>query len=177
MIFLQLIDSKYFPYIPFCTKKSSYIYRFIAHGTMEEKIYDRQVTKLATSMRVIDEHQVDRHYKADDLQELFNTENIDPKDKWSQSNPPNDDMLVKILYKNPDKIYKFHEHDSLLKNKTEETLSNEEINKAMKEFEEGKNQPTVTQQSSIENQIFHQTKNTREIFNCWKKHTNKDTPY
>lgn len=113
-------------------------------GTMEEKIYERQVTKLAISKRVIDEHQIDRHYKENDLMELYNIENIDrPDSERPQPILPSDRLFAEQLSKYPHFIFQYHEHDSLLENKSEETLSAEEINAAWEEFEAEKNRHLI----------------------------------
>lgn len=112
---------------------------------MEEKIYERQVTKLAISKRVIDEHQIDRHYKENDLAELYNIENIDPEGERPQPKLPKDRLFAEQLQKFPEFIWNYHEHDSLLENKSEETMTKDEIDAAWKEYEDEKNRPTVAQ--------------------------------
>lgn len=53
-------------------KKQCYIYRLVATGTIEEKIFQRQEHKKALSSCVVDqEEDVERHFSADDLRELF----------------------------------------------------------------------------------------------------------
>ena len=38
---------------------------------MEEKIYDRQITKLAVAGRVVDEMQIERHFTDEQIRELY----------------------------------------------------------------------------------------------------------
>ncbi|KAI8432367.1 hypothetical protein MSG28_004774 [Choristoneura fumiferana] len=124
----------------FGQKKPCYIYRFLAMGTMEEKIYERQVTKQAISKRVIDEQQIDRHYAANDLAELYKFEPEPPEPRPVPS-LPKDRLFAEMLKDHEKQIYRFHEHDSLLENKEEETLSEEERKRAWEEFENEKRAP------------------------------------
>ena len=95
---------------------------------MEEKIYDRQVTKQSLSMRVVDEKQIGRHYSFAQLQELFvytpptDTPPVKPCD-----NPESDMIFCNILEKLcPKFIVGYHTHDSLLEHNFDEELSKEE---------------------------------------------------
>ncbi|XP_018302320.1 transcriptional regulator ATRX homolog isoform X1 [Mycetomoellerius zeteki] len=120
----------------FGQKKPCYVYRFLAAGTMEEKIYNRQVTKLSLSCRVVDEQQIERHYSNHNLNELYTFESYD-KEKPTL-NLPKDRLLAEIFLKFKDTVENYHEHDSLLENKAEEELDEEERKQAWLEYEEEK---------------------------------------
>lgn len=86
--------------------KPCYVYRLLAEATMEEKIYERQVTKLSLAGRVVDEHQIERHYTMSNLQELYRFEPT-PKDQWKSPILPKDDVLAKILKNHAVSLLKF----------------------------------------------------------------------
>ncbi|KAK6975334.1 transcriptional regulator ATRX, partial [Biomphalaria glabrata] len=120
--------------------KPCYIYRYLAQGTMEEKIYDRQVAKLSLSQRVVDEHQIERHFSANDLKELYNFR----PDRWDDGTEkptlalPKDPLLAEILQSNRHCVVSFHEHDSLLENQVDQNLTEEEKKAAWEEYENEK---------------------------------------
>merc|ERR1712223_756889 len=121
----------------FGQEKPVYIYRFLAKGTMEQKIYDRQVTKQSLSARVVDEQQIERHFTMNELAELY--EYSDEKDE-SRDVPkvPKDLLLPELLNKHGSMIWSYHDHDSLLENQGDENLTEEERKAAWEEFENEK---------------------------------------
>lgn len=85
---------------------------------MEEKIYNRQVTKLSLSCRVVDEQQIERHYSNHDLNELYNFDlYTNASGERPTLNLPKDRLLAEIFLKYKDSVENYHEHDSLLENK------------------------------------------------------------
>ncbi|KAF7668687.1 hypothetical protein LDENG_00294610 [Lucifuga dentata] len=121
--------------------KNVYVYRFLAQGTMEEKIYERQVTKQSLSFRVVDQQQIERHFTMNELAELYTFEPDmldDPSEKKSKrATPmlPKDPILAEMLQNNKEQIVCYHEHDSLLDHKEEEALSEEDRKAAWAEYE------------------------------------------
>ncbi|XP_039975295.1 transcriptional regulator ATRX isoform X2 [Xiphias gladius] len=121
--------------------KTVYVYRFLAQGTMEEKIYERQVTKQSLSFRVVDQQQIERHFTMNELAELYTFEPDlldDPSEKKSKKATPmlpKDPFLAEMLQNNKDQIACYHEHDSLLDHKEEEALSEEDRKAAWAEYE------------------------------------------
>ncbi|XP_055845603.1 transcriptional regulator ATRX homolog isoform X2 [Episyrphus balteatus] len=135
--------------------KPCYIYRLIALGTMEQKVYERQVAKQATAKRVIDEQQISRHYNQSDLQELYSYE-LEPSIPREIPILPKDRLFAELLSNYEKLVYKYHEHDSLLENEDSENLSEEERKAAWDEYEAEKTRPpqTAMQYMPYERQNF-----------------------
>ena len=119
----------------FGQKKPIYVYRFVSKGTMEERIYDRQIIKESLSRRVVDEQQIMRHFKEDELAELYKFE---PEGDGDMLKKPDDRMLADIIHDEgatKGLILGYHTHDSLLEDRPEENLTAEELDSAWKEYE------------------------------------------
>ncbi|KAG8448192.1 hypothetical protein GDO86_015328 [Hymenochirus boettgeri] len=122
--------------------KAVFVYRFLAQGTMEDKIYDRQVTKQSLSFRVVDQQQIERHFTMNELTELYTFEpdllddpNTEKKKKRETPMLPKDTVLAELLQIVKEHIVTYHEHDSLLDHKEEEALTEEDRKAAWAEYE------------------------------------------
>jgi len=117
--------------------KPVYIYRFLAKGTMEEKIYDRQVTKQSLSARVVDEQQIERHFTMNELAELYEF-NDEPLSARPIPAVPEDRLLAELVDKHKELVWSINNHDSLLENQIDENLTEEERKSAWEEYEQEK---------------------------------------
>jgi len=119
--------------------KPVYVYRLVAHGTIEDRIYARQVTKEALSGRVIDEHQIERHFLNADLSALYQLK----IDEYNASKPPlyavpADNLLANVFVTLKEGIVNCLQHDSLLAHHEDDVLSPAEMKLAWEEFEHKK---------------------------------------
>ncbi|KAK8633968.1 hypothetical protein V6N13_014797 [Hibiscus sabdariffa] len=142
--------------------KPVFAYRLMAHGTMEEKIYKRQVTKEGLAARVVDRQQVHRHISKEEMLHLFEfgeEENFDTLMELSEENGnqntadeggkslkqkiplshgscSSDKVMESLLGKHhPRWIANFHEHETLLQENEDEKLSKEEQDMAWEVFQ------------------------------------------
>nr|XP_011466019.1 PREDICTED: protein CHROMATIN REMODELING 20 [Fragaria vesca subsp. vesca]XP_011466020.1 PREDICTED: protein CHROMATIN REMODELING 20 [Fragaria vesca subsp. vesca] len=138
--------------------KPVFAYRLMAHRTMEEKIYKRQVTKEGLAARVVDRQQVHRTISKEEMLHLFefgddeNHEGPEHDNRANQSiagshdNLPKhethlsygncaDKLMEKLLGKHyPSWIANFHLHETLLQENEEEKLSKEEQAMALEAY-------------------------------------------
>uniref|UniRef100_A0A674DUX1 DNA helicase n=1 Tax=Salmo trutta TaxID=8032 RepID=A0A674DUX1_SALTR len=154
--------------------KTCYVYRFLAQGTMEEKIYDRQVAKQSLSFRVVDQQQIERHFTMNELTELYAFEPDlmdDPTGKKSKRTTPmlpKDPFLAELLHSNKEQIVGYHEHDSLLDHKEEEALSEEDRKAAWAEYEAEKKVHSHSDLEAFELQMLCGRQKVMEATNALK---------
>lgn len=117
-------------------RKPTFVYRLVSQGTIEERVQERQILKEGISRCSIDKH---------NIRDLYNDEDI----RWNKLNcidvsspsfcratlpKPNDDLLSSLIIKYPKKIINYAIYDSLLENKVDEGLTEEEKEKEWDDY-------------------------------------------
>uniref|UniRef100_A0ACD5WXU6 Uncharacterized protein n=5 Tax=Avena sativa TaxID=4498 RepID=A0ACD5WXU6_AVESA len=115
--------------------KPVYAYRLMAHGTMEEKIYKRQVTKEGLAARVVDRQQVSRTISKEEMLHLFEFGDEEPISSETTELPV-DGIMLNLLSDHPRWIAGYHEHEVLLQENEEERLTKEEQDMAWSSFKQ-----------------------------------------
>ncbi|CAM0956915.1 unnamed protein product [Alopecurus aequalis] len=139
--------------------KPVYAYRLMAHGTMEEKIYKRQVTKEGLAARVVDRQQISRTISKEEMLHLFEfgdeelpdqsgndsstidhpkvgTEKLSLPKSCETTELPVDGIMLNLLSDHPRWIAGYHEHEVLLQENEEERLTKEEQDMAWSSFKQ-----------------------------------------
>ncbi|CAB3257167.1 unnamed protein product [Arctia plantaginis] len=117
----------------FGQKKDCFIYRLVAMGTMEQKIYERAVTKQAVACRVVDEQQIDRHYNMAELTELYRYDEAGACVAPGVAVGVSDVALLRVA--RDAALHAVHEHDSLLRS-SEQGLPEHERAAAWMQFQQ-----------------------------------------
>uniref|UniRef100_A0A8C7NEH0 DNA helicase n=1 Tax=Oncorhynchus mykiss TaxID=8022 RepID=A0A8C7NEH0_ONCMY len=160
--------------------KAVFVYRFLAQGTMEEKIYDRQVAKQSLSFRVVDQQQIQRHFTLFELTELYMFEpdllddpNSEKKSKRITPLLPKDIVLAELLQICKEQIVRYHEHESLLDHKEEEELSEADRKAAWAEYEAEVKRNSYTHYLTKQLNILDE-KQVKVLAQTWKTSNDKE---
>ncbi|XP_076266100.1 uncharacterized protein LOC143199867 isoform X2 [Rhynchophorus ferrugineus] len=124
-------------------RKPCFVYRLVVDNCLEKKIYDRQVSKQGMSDRVVDECNPDAHLTIKDVSTLCYDDKYDEGEEkdWSSFKDNYIDVVLqkvlddhgKTLNKEP------FQHESLLVDRKEKQLSQQEKRLAKKGYEREKN--------------------------------------
>lgn len=123
--------------------KNVFVYRLLAAGTMEEKIYKKQINKMTRSARIIDAQMPDNHFTMEEKAELLKfTEYKDAdfdKIKDSLSREPRDNVLLNIIKTSQSYLHAIDDQTALLEDKDELKLTEVELKEADEELAKEEN--------------------------------------
>ncbi|RYH31189.1 hypothetical protein EON65_03225 [archaeon] len=126
----------------FGQKKSVFVYRLVAAGSMEERIYKRQVTKQTLAARVVDGQMPDNHFSAQEQAELMTfgdgedgNANLTRAHEILRSGTQDIVMLEFLKSVGTKLVSSIEDQDGFLADRHEAHLNEEERKAAEEEFE------------------------------------------
>ncbi|MCO5556936.1 hypothetical protein L7F22_010491 [Adiantum nelumboides] len=167
----------------FGQKKPVVVYRLLAYGTAEEKIYKRQVAKEGLAARVLDAQQVVRHSKMEELKVLFKLDDdateenlidattgltdlgcfVNVPSHVADHDAPEDDIMTSLLIDHrPKWIVRLHQHDTLLVDREDERLTKEEQALALEKYRR------ITENTDVDwVQVKAEGETSTHVHNSW----------
>lgn len=112
-------------------KRVCKIYRFVAAGTMEEKIYNRQVSKLDLADRIVDHQRIVQNFNENELKNLY-VDNSDTQPGDFREEIEQNVWFARQL--NMNIVHRFKHSDRLLNNDLDFVLSEEEKQHAYADY-------------------------------------------
>ncbi|OQR96130.1 transcriptional regulator ATRX [Achlya hypogyna] len=126
--------------------KPVYVYRLIAAGTMEKKVYDLQVRKEGVSKRVVDNTALERKFQRDDIRKYFcihdfkqaqqHTAAVKPDEVLAKmkAHGPKDAVLESLLAEKSKWMVDCFEQDTMFEENLDERISEIEQQEALRQF-------------------------------------------
>lgn len=146
----------------FGQKKTVYVNRLLANGTVEPKAYYRQISKLGMASSVVDFQHMSRKVSYDQTNDLFT---FNPTKNYSTLLPnTKDPVLNQLIRSNIGFISDLKEHDSMLVESVEDQLNLEERKTIWQSFKnktlEYKNLIKPKPLNKLQNSVHKNTYNT-----------------
>eukprot|EP00042_Codosiga_hollandica_P055491 m.779200 g.779200 ORF g.779200 m.779200 type:complete len:1424 (-) comp59130_c0_seq4:96-4367(-) len=127
-------------------RRTCHIYRFISDGTLERKIYERQVRKQSLSSRIVDVENPDRPFTDQELAELFDYEpcQIERSDGRFRDPSGGEDAILKAICETMGGCLACDpvEHDGILAADAED-MTTQDKKSAMKEYYQARDRATA----------------------------------
>ncbi|KDO26557.1 hypothetical protein SPRG_07959 [Saprolegnia parasitica CBS 223.65] len=126
--------------------KPVYVYRLIAAGTMEKKVYDLQVRKEGVSKRVVDNTALERKFHRDDIKKYFciqefkkaqqQTASVDPDEVMAKMkhHATKDAVLQGLLDEKSQWLVDCYEQETMFEENLNERISEIEQEEALRQF-------------------------------------------
>lgn len=118
---------------------------------MEQQVYKRQINKTQLSLRVVDDKQTERHYHQSDMVDLYSDVNLSAP--CEPKNMPQDAVLAAVIRGYGDHIIRLEDHESLLRNETNENLTEAEQQQAWCEFESERQESTTKELNKMKKML------------------------
>uniref|UniRef100_A0AC34F4H8 Uncharacterized protein n=1 Tax=Panagrolaimus sp. ES5 TaxID=591445 RepID=A0AC34F4H8_9BILA len=116
--------------------KPVYIYRLVTSGTMEEVVYNRQITKEATCHRVVDEEDINRHFTHEELKHLYRFNYVSANEPTLIVGNFDDDPLIYYMVKKyPKALVEVVSHNSFFDEFNENEVSESDVNQYEEKYE------------------------------------------